>query len=85
VQPQILGTLPTGELSCTLVRSIADMGKGITVKGNTIRIRDFGVLRLAQLLVLPHKRQVIMLDFEFGSTPEGAGQAGGAEGNGSSN
>ena len=85
VQPQMLATLPTGELSCTLVRSIKGLGREIIVQGNTVRIKGFGVLRLAELLVSPRKRRVSMLQFDLGSIPEGAGQAGGAEGNGSAN
>jgi hypothetical protein len=85
VKPLILETLASGEMSCTLVRSIRGLGKEITVRGNVIRIPGFGVIRLAQIFVSPHKRRVSMLQFDLGSTPDGAGQAGGAEGNGTGN
>jgi hypothetical protein len=85
VQPHALSTDRSGEMSFTLVRSLSGLGKEITVYGNTIRIRDFGVVRLAEIFVSERKRRVSMVQFNLGSTPEGDGQAGGAEGNGSAN
>jgi hypothetical protein len=85
VQPHVLSTNGSGEMSFTLVRSLRGLGKEITVSGNTIRIRDFGVVRLAEIFISERKRRVSMVQFNLGSTPEGEGQAGGAEGNGSAN
>ncbi len=74
------------ELPCTLVRSIRGLGSELElISPNKIRIRDFGVLTLGAISVAERKRTVSMLQFELGSTPEGAGQIGGAEGNGTGN
>ena len=81
----MLGTLPTGEISAPWFAASAGLGKEITVKGNLIRIRDFGEIRLAEISISHRQRSISMVQFKLGSTPEGAGQAGGAEGNGSAN
>ena len=74
------------ELPCTLVRSIHGLGSELElISPNRIRIRDFGILTFGAILVAERKRTVSMLQFELGSTPEGAGQIGGAEGNGTGN
>jgi len=83
--PHVLSTDPSGSISCTLVRSINGLGREVTHQGHVIRIRDFGVIRLAELSMSKRKRSLSMLQFELGSTPAGAGDAGGAEGNGSGN
>lgn len=87
VQSHVLSTeYASDPMSFTLVRSIRGLGKEISVSGHhRIRIRDFGVVRLAEIVVFERKRRINMVQFELGSTPEGAGQAGGAEGNGSAN
>jgi hypothetical protein len=86
VQPHALSTdRAREEMSFTLVRSLRGLGNEIRVSGNTIRIRDFGVVRLAEIFISERKRRISMVQFDLGSTPEGEGQAGGAEGNGSAN
>lgn len=85
LQPHVLDKLTAGGVACTMVRSIRGLGPEIMQTGNTIRIPDFGVLRLCTMEITERKRRVSMLQFDLGSTPEGAGQAGGAEGNGSAN
>ncbi|MES1262680.1 MAG: hypothetical protein ABUS49_13180 [Acidobacteriota bacterium] len=70
----------------TLVRSIEGLGPEIERLGvNAIRIPDFGVLRFAEVTIAERRRTVTMLRFELGSTPAGAGDMGGVEGNGSGN
>jgi hypothetical protein len=85
VLPHVLGTDASGAISCTLVRSIRGLGREIKQEGHLIRIRDFGVLRLAELTMSERKRSMTMLQFHLGSTPAGAGDMGGVEGNGSGN
>jgi hypothetical protein len=86
LQPHTLSTeRVTEEMAFTLVRSVRGLGREIQVAGNTIRIRDFGVVRLAEISVSERKRRISMVQFNLGSTPEADGQAGGAEGNGSAN
>jgi hypothetical protein len=73
-------------VGCTLVRSIEGLGPEIERIGrNAIRIPDFGVLRFAEVTLSERRRTLSMLRFELGSTPAGAGDMGGVEGNGSGN
>ena len=85
VLPHVFATDDAGGVSCTLVRSLQGLGRQISQSGHVIRIRDFGVLRLAEIHISPRKRSLSMLQFQLGSTPAGAGQAGDTEGNGSGN
>ena len=86
MQPHALNTdRAADEMSFTLVRSLRGLGKEIYVSGNEIRIRDFGVVRLAEIFISERKRRISMVQFNLGSTPDSEGQAGGAEGNGSAN
>lgn len=47
------------------------------------RIPGFGAIQLAHLEVTPYSRRITMFRFELGSTPQGSGSGGGAEGGGS--
>jgi hypothetical protein len=74
------------ELSGTLVRSIKGLGPELELIGSdTIRIPGFGRITLGGIRITERKRTISMLQFELGSTPEGSGHVGGAEGNGSGN
>jgi hypothetical protein len=79
------GELPEreGEIRCGLVRGISGLSSDIPCHGNTIYVRGFGVIRLAEIVISDSLRRLTMIDIDLGSTPKGHVSGGGVEGNGS--
>jgi len=56
---------------------------GLEIYGNVIRIHDFGIVQLGELIVESHRRRVMMLHADMGSPVEGEVTASCVDGNGS--
>jgi hypothetical protein len=70
-----------GVVTCPLVRGLL-RDVGLPVYGNVIPFRGFGIIRLPEVKITSSGIQILMLQIEMGSTPEGQLAAGGGEGNG---
>lgn len=77
-------TLPEsrGLVSCSLVKKISCDCPGLTIKGNSIKIPDFGTVYIAEYWAKAGSRQLTMMRFALGSPTEGDVTSGGINGNG---
>jgi len=71
----------------SLVRKIGGLPPGLLSElpcvGHVIRVRGFGIIRLAEFTMTDAERSITMLQVDLGSTPAGKGSTGTAAGNGS--
>ncbi len=94
INPFLLAGTPANIVPCTLVRGLKrrgatepapkDLGLGADVEysRNSVKVRGFGTIRLAELTITQCARHLTMLRFELGCSPTGSGGAGSVEGNG---
>ncbi len=78
-------TLPEskGLVSCSLVKKISCDCPELTIKGNSIKIPDFGTVYIAEYWAKAGFRQLAMMRFALGSPTAGDVTVGGINGNGS--
>ena len=72
-----------GIISCSLVRRISGLPRGLRPVGHVIHVPGFGIIRLAEFKMTGSDRRISMLEVDLGSTPTGKLSIGGAQGNGS--
>jgi hypothetical protein len=72
-----------GIVSCSLVREIHGLPRGLRPVGHVIPVPGFGIIRLAEFKMTGTDRRISMLEVDLGSTPSGKLSIGGAQGNGS--
>lgn len=73
---------PKGIVSCSLVKNLSCDCPELTIKGNSIKVPDFGTIYLAEYYAKENTRTLNMMRFALGSPVEGDVTAGGIQGNG---